>query len=220
MRKKFDRGLLPPRPDLSFELDLWNKGVEFVAGIDEAGRGAWAGPVYAAVVVFPLDLNLFDILSGVDDSKRLTPAKRADCAGQIKRASLAWNVGSASAAEIDQIGILPATILSMKRAIQGMSLLPQHLLVDFLTLPDCLLPQTPLVKGDARSLSIAAASILAKTSRDCEMVSLGIMYPGYGFERHKGYGTAFHRERLETLGPSPIHRTSFQPLRSSIQMSF
>jgi ribonuclease HII len=220
MRKKFDRGLLPPRPDLSFELNLWNKGVEVVAGIDEAGRGAWAGPVFAAVVVFPPDLKLYNILSGVDDSKRLTPAKRADCAGLIKQTSLAWNVGSASSEEIDQIGILPATILSMKRAIQGMSLLPQHLLVDFLTLPQCSMPQTPLVKGDARSLSIAAASILAKTSRDCKMVSLGITYPGYGFERHKGYGTAFHRERLETLGPSPIHRTSFQPLRSFFQYCF
>jgi ribonuclease HII len=220
MRKKFDQMLLPPRPDLSFEKDLWSRGVNIVAGIDEAGRGAWAGPVYAAIVVFPPDRNLYDILSGVDDSKKLTPLLRSDCADQIKQVALAWNVGAASSLEIDKIGILPATILAMKRAIQGMTVCPQHLLVDFLTLPDCLHPQTPLVKGDARSLTIAAASILAKTSRDREMVSLGVMYPGYGFERHKGYGTTYHRSRLDALGPSPIHRTSFQPLRSSIQISF
>lgn len=122
--------------------------------------------------------------------------------------------------EIDDIGILPATILAMKRAIQGLTTQPGHLLVDYLTLSECLLPQTPLVKGDARSLSIAAASILAKTGRDREMVSLDKVYPGYGFDRHKGYGTAYHREKIVTLGPSPVHRTSFQPLRSTNQLSF
>lgn len=220
MRKKFDPGSLPPRPDLSFEEDLWARGIDLVAGIDEAGRGAWAGPVYAAVVVLPPNPNLYDTLSGVDDSKRLTPGERAVCAEQIKSASLAWNIGSADSAEIDRMGILPATILAMKRAIHGLKLSPKHLLVDFLTLPDCLQPQTSLVKGDARSLSIAAASILAKTGRDNEMVSFGEMFPGYGFEQHKGYGTAYHRERLESLGPSPIHRTSFQPLKSSLQLTF
>lgn len=220
MRKKFDIGSLPPRPDLSFEMDLWSQGIELVAGIDEAGRGAWAGPVFAAVVIFPPDRELYTRLPGVDDSKRLTPNERAACAEQIKDAALAWNIGSADSTEIDGIGILPATILAMKRAIEGMKVQPRHLLVDFLSLPDCLQPQTPLVKGDARSMSIAAASILAKTSRDCEMVTIEKVYPGYGFDRHKGYGTAFHREKLVSLGPSPIHRISFQPLRSFSQLSF
>ena len=201
-------------------MQLWDLGINLVAGIDEAGRGAWAGPVYAAVVIFPPDIDLFTKLCSVDDSKRLTPAEREVCAKQIKDAAVAWNIGSADSDEIDGIGILPATILAMKRAIQGISMQPQHLLVDYLTLPECLLPQTPLVKGDARSMSIAAASILAKTERDHEMVSLEMEFPGYGFDRHKGYGTAYHREKLAILGPSPIHRTSFQPLRSFNQLSF
>lgn len=220
MRKKFDLGLLPPRPDLSFEMGLWNQEINLVAGIDEAGRGAWAGPVFAAVVIFPPDKSLFTRLSGVDDSKRLTPNEREIYAEQIKDTALAWCVGCANSSEIDTVGILPATILAMKRAIQGLTVQPGHLLVDYLTLSECLLPQTPLVKGDARSMSIAAASILAKTGRDREMVSLNEVYPGYGFDRHKGYGTTYHREKLVTLGPSPVHRISFQPLRVTSQLSF
>jgi ribonuclease HII len=217
MPKKFDLSLLPPRPDISFELNLWDQGINFIAGIDEAGRGAWAGPVYAAAVIFSSDHNLLLNLPGIDDSKKLTSKKRDVCAIQIKQAALAWQVGSSSSVEIDQLGILPATRLAMKRAIFGLSIRPQHLLIDFLTLPEMLIPQTPLVKGDARSFSIASASILAKTSRDFEMVSLEKEYPGYGFEQHKGYGTTYHQKMISLHGPSPIHRMSFKPLITSIQ---
>jgi ribonuclease HII len=185
--------------------------------MDEAGRGAWAGPVYAAAVIFSSDHNLLLNLPGIDDSKKLTSKKRDVCAIQIKQAALAWQVGSSSTVEIDQLGILPATRLAMKRAIFGLSIRPQHLLIDFLTLPEMLIPQTPLVKGDARSFSIASASILAKTSRDFEMVSLEKEYPGYGFEQHKGYGTTYHQKMISLHGPSPIHRMSFKPLITSIQ---
>jgi ribonuclease HII len=217
MPKKFDISLLPPRPGISFELNLWDQGINMIAGIDEAGRGAWAGPVYAAAVIFSSDHNLLLNLPGIDDSKKLTSKKRDVCAIQIKQAALAWQVGSSSSVEIDQLGILPATRLAMKRAIFGLSIRPQHLLIDFLTLPEMLIPQTPLVKGDARSLSIASASILAKTSRDFEMVSLIKDFPEYGFEQHKGYGTAHHQKMIILHGPSPIHRMSFKPLIKSIQ---
>jgi ribonuclease HII len=217
MPKKFDLSLLPPRPDISFELNIWDQGINFIAGIDEAGRGAWAGPVYAAAVIFPKDPNLLLSLNGIDDSKKLTSKKRDACAIQIKQAALAWQVGSASSVEIDQLGILAATRLAMKRAVFGLSLRPQHLLIDFITLPEIEISQTPLVKGDAGSLSIASASILAKTSRDDEMVSLAKDYPGYGFEQHKGYGTAQHQKSISLHGPTPIHRMSFKPLIKSIQ---
>jgi ribonuclease HII len=217
MPKKYDLSLLPPRPDISFELHLWDQGINFIAGIDEAGRGAWAGPVYAAAVIFPCDRNLLLNLLGIDDSKKLTSQKRDECAIRIKQIALAWQVGSASSVEIDQLGILPATRLAMKRAVFGLPIRPQHLLIDFLTLPEINVPQTPLVKGDARTLSIASASILAKTSRDFEMVSLIKDFPEYGFEQHKGYGTAHHQKMISLHGPSPIHRMSFKPLIKSIQ---
>ena len=188
-----------------------------VAGVDEAGRGAWAGPVYAAAVIFPNNTSIAEQLSGVNDSKRLTPCERAGCAVLIKQVARAWSVGTASASEIDETGILPGTKLAMIRAIQGLEFQPQYLLIDFLNLPTYSQSQTSLVKGDARSLSIAAASILAKTARDSEMSALGKLYAGYGFEMHKGYGTSFHRRQLEILGPSPIHRMSFQPLKSLSQ---
>jgi ribonuclease HII len=219
MPKKFDISLLPPQPDLSFELNLWHLGIDLIAGIDEAGLGAWAGPVYAAAVIFPKDQNLQISLTGIDDSKKLTPHKRDECAIRIKQIALAWQVGSASSAEIDQQGILPATRLAMKRAIFGLSIRPEHLLIDFLTLPEILIPLTPLVKGDARSISIAAASILAKTSRDNEMVSLAKDYPEYGFEQHKGYGTAYHQQMISHNGPSPIHRMTFNPLKTFLPLS-
>jgi ribonuclease HII len=217
MSKKFDLTLLPPKPNLAFELTLWDEGINLIAGIDEAGRGAWAGPVYAAAVIFPKDQNLLVSLSGIDDSKKLTPTKRNECACRIKKAALAWQIGSASSIEIDQIGILPATRLAMNRAVLGLSVQPQHLLIDFITLPEIILPQTSIVKGDARSLSIASASILAKTSRDEVMVYLTKDYPGYGFEQHKGYGTAQHQRMITHLGPSPIHRLSFKPLKTYFQ---
>lgn len=213
MTRKFDLSQLPHSPDLSFELPLWAAGAGLIAGIDEAGRGALAGPVSAAAVILPSDPGMIEHLSGVRDSKQMTPAERASCAVRIRREALACCVGFASNEEIDSLGILPATRLAVRRAIEGLPICPQHLLVDYLLLPEISLPQTPLVKGDARSLSIASASVLAKTARDELICKLDTEYPGYGFARHKGYGTAAHREAIERLGPCPIHRITFAPVK-------
>ncbi len=214
MRKKFDLSLLPPAPDLCFEQELWSAGAGRVAGIDEAGRGCWAGPVAAAAVILPADPALIHTLAGVRDSKQMTPAERERCAPLIRAQALAWGVGFGSAAEIDELGIVPATRLAVRRALDQLALRPEHLLVDFLDLPEAACPQTALVKGDARCLSIAAASVLAKTARDALLVQLDRQYPGYGFASHKGYGTPAHQEALARLGPCPLHRRSFAPIRA------
>jgi ribonuclease HII len=222
MPPKFDRRLpnevreLPPAPDFFFEAQLWEKGTRWVAGVDEAGRGALAGPVAAAALVFPPDASLAPALFGVRDSKQMTSSQRESWAPRLQAIALAWGVGFASSEEIDRIGILPATRLAIARALEQLTIMPEHLLVDYLLLPDIPLPQTALVKGDQRALSIAAASILAKTARDACLRLLEQEYPGYGLARHKGYGTAAHRAALERLGPSPIHRLSFR-FRSSGQ---
>ena len=205
----FDRSLLPPDPDLSFELALWGAGIPLVAGVDEAGRGALAGPVSAAAVILPPDQKMARILKGVRDSKQMTPLQRQAARELILLNTSAWGVGFASALEIDQMGILPATRLAACRALEAMSLTPLHILLDYLFLPEVPIPQTALTKGDCRCLSIAAASVLAKTSRDALMRELDITYPGYGFSLHKGYGTAAHRDAIRHLGVSQIHRTSF-----------
>jgi ribonuclease HII len=210
MVKKFDRALIPASPDLNFEQALWSQGVQIVAGIDEAGRGALAGPVAAGVVILPARQGLLAQLSGVRDSKQMTPDQRGEWAQKLRLIALAWGVGLASASEIDAFGIVPATRLAARRALQQLTIQPQHLLLDFLQLPEVQLPQTPLVKGDQRSLSIAAASILAKTCRDGLLCDYNRQYPGYGFATHKGYGTAAHRLAMQRLGLSPIHRRSFQ----------
>ncbi len=208
--KRFDRSLIPPAPDLSFEQALWEQGVTWIAGIDEAGRGALAGPVAAGAVILPPRLaGLAARLSGVRDSKEMTPAQREYWAARLAETALACAVGFAGPDEIDALGIAAATRLAAWRAVHGLSPSPQHLLLDYLTLGDCSLPQTSLVKGDARCLSIAAASICAKTARDAVMRQLDAQHPGYGFAIHKGYGTLAHRRALQALGPSPIHRRSF-----------
>jgi ribonuclease HII len=205
----FDRSLIPPEPDLSFEQVLWQTGLTSVAGIDEAGRGALAGPVAAAAVILPPEQKIRLWLKGVRDSKQLTPRQRESVREMILKYAAAWGVGFASSVEIDQLGILPATRLAACRALEAMILLPSHILLDYILLPDVVTPQTALVKGDCRSLSIAAASILAKTSRDALMRELDLVYPGYGFARHKGYGTTAHRQAIRRLGASPVHRHSF-----------
>ena len=210
MVKKFDRALIPDSPDLNFERALWSQGVQYVAGIDEAGRGALAGPVAAGVVILPARQDLPAQLSGVRDSKQMTPDQRAEWARNLRLIALAWGVGLASASEIDALGIVPATRLAAQRALRQLSIQPEHLLLDFLQLPQVSLPQTSLVKGDERSLSIAAASILAKTSRDALLCDFERQYPGYGFASHKGYGTVAHRQAMQRLGLSPIHRRSFR----------
>lgn len=194
---------------LAFERHLWEGGFQRVAGIDEAGRGALAGPVCAAAVILPPDPAVAQTLSGVRDSKQMTPAAREAWAPRIRAAALAWGVGFASAEEIDALGIVRATKLAATRAVESLTLFPDSLLTDFLLFPELDLPQTALVKGDRRSLSVAAASVLAKTARDAWMIQQDARYPVYGFARHKGYGTLAHRRALERWGPSPLHRHSF-----------
>ncbi len=212
-RKKFDLSTLPDSPDLSFETALWQTGVVNIGGVDEAGRGALAGPVSAGVVILPQDETLPEILSGVRDSKQMSAKQREQWAEQIRQTAVAAQVGFAEPAEIDELGIVPATRLAAMRAMAQISQTPGHLLIDHLAIPGAGLPQTSLVKGDCRSLSIAAASVLAKVARDALMVELDAQYPGFGFAGHKGYGTRKHLAAIEQLGPSPIHRMSFAPIR-------
>ena len=204
-------------PDLRLEKRLWRSGLENIAGMDEAGRGALAGPVTVGAVILPNVPRLSSTLrqaqggalSGVRDSKQMTPPQRARWAAILRKIARAWSLGWASADEIDSLGISAATRLASERALTALPLLPNHLLTDFLLKPDTDLPLTSLVKGDQKSLSIASASVLAKTARDAVMCELDEQYPGYGLARHKGYGTIVHREAIERLGHSPIHRKTF-----------
>jgi ribonuclease HII len=198
-------------PDIKFETELWQSGLKYIAGLDEAGRGALAGPVSVGAVILPNDKTLLaSTLSGARDSKQMTPRQRERLAIQIKDVALNWSVGFADAHEIDLQGIVRATRLAAIRALHQFSLSPQYLLTDFrLELPQLEISQTSLVKGDARCLSIACASILAKTERDALMQDLELQHPGYGLGKHKGYGTQAHRSALKRLGYSSIHRRSF-----------
>jgi len=212
-RSKFDLRLLPERPDISFESRLWGQGYQIVAGLDEAGRGALVGPVSAGAVVFSAgESDLCDRLKGVRDSKVMTAVERDRWACEIKAAAHSWGIGFASAQEIDQVGIVSATFLAMTRALAQLSCDVDHLLVDFLTLPDTRVPQMPLVKGDARSLSIASAAILAKTARDALLIEMDETFPGYGFSSNKGYATEAHRSAIKDLGPCKEHRRTFSPV--------
>jgi ribonuclease HII len=165
--------------------------------------------VTAAAVILPADPAVAERLPGVRDSKQLSPSARQAARQRILDAALSWGVGFASPQEIDDLGILPATRLAAQRALDGLMVQPEHLLLDYLFLRESLLPQTSLIKGDCRSLSIAAASIMAKTARDALMLELDALYPGYGLASHKGYGTSAHRQAIRRLGPCPIHRQSF-----------
>lgn len=198
-------------PDLSLEQDLWS-AYKHIAGMDEAGRGALAGPVCVGVVILPHDEPLLArALNGARDSKQMTPRNRRELAPRIKDRARQWGIGFASAEEIDSIGIVPATRLAACRALECLRIFPEYLLTDFrLELPELDLSQSALVRGDQRSLSIAAASILAKTARDERMIGLDSNYPEYGFSRHKGYGTLLHRRKIMDLGHSPVHRKTFK----------
>jgi ribonuclease HII len=200
-------------PDFSFELRLWSGGMRLVAGLDEAGRGALAGPVAAGVVIFEAEKVDVRDLKGVRDSKQMTPGERARWAVGIRQMAQGWGVGFASNEEIDEFGIVPATRLAMLRALEKLPASPEHLLIDYIQIPECPIPQTAIIKGDARVMSIAAASVLAKTGRDELLCEYDQKYPGYGFARHKGYGTAAHLQALERLGPCEMHRSSFAPVR-------
>lgn len=208
---------IPTQPHLGYELELHNSGLTTVAGLDEAGRGALAGPVVAAALILPLDdPHLIDRLAMVRDSKELSASQREQALGVIERLALVWGCGVASHLEVDELGLLPATRLAMTRALAALSIAPHYLLIDHLILREDERPQTALVHGDRISLSIAAASIIAKVTRDRQMVALGAEYPGYGLAQHKGYGTMAHRQALARLGPSPIHRLSYQPVAAAM----
>ncbi len=196
-------------PGLHLETELWASGIKFIGGVDEAGRGALAGPVMAGVVILPNIPRLSLALSGVRDSKQMTPRQRGVWALKIKETALAWAVGAASAQEVDSIGILPATRLAVARAIHSLALMPEFLLMDYIHWPGLQNQHRMMPKGERQSLSIACASVLAKTERDSEMERLDGQYPGYGLARHKGYGTEFHRVAIACNGYSPIHRRSF-----------
>lgn len=202
-----------PSPDLRFETRLWASGYHAVAGLDEAGRGAWAGPVVAAAVILPPDApTLLRHLAGVRDSKVLSAPQRNALLDIIRRHAVALGVGAVAPGDIDRIGIVPATRTAMALALHHLGHPADYLLIDYLPLPDINLPQHSLPKGDATVLSIACASIVAKVTRDRMMIELEAQHPGYGFAQHKGYGTAQHRTALATQGPCGIHRMSFSPL--------
>lgn len=230
---------MPTEPDLALEHELWKCGLTYVAGLDEAGRGALAGPVAVGAVILPNDLERStihrtrrpsgprhllsgsrspkrllgayrDALEGVRDSKQMTPKQREAAAPRIKQAALAWSVGFASSDEIDSEGIVSAVRLAALRALENLVILPEYLLTDFrLELPQLDIGQTAVVRGDALCLSIAAASVLAKTARDALMREMDSQVPGYGLGTHKGYGTRAHRLALKRMGRSPIHRKTF-----------
>jgi len=203
----------PRKPDLNLERELLRGGSLYVAGLDEVGRGAWAGPIVAAAVLLPVRVrSLSGKLKGVRDSKQMSPGQRQRWDRRIRELACGVGVGEASREEVDRIGVVAATRLAMERALQRLPLPPDYLLIDYLRLPEIAIPQLSIVHGDARCLSIAAASVVAKVARDRLMVELEAVHPGYGFAAHKGYGTRGHRAALESLGASPVHRMSFAPL--------
>ncbi len=190
---------------ISFEQDFFNKGYSVIAGIDEAGRGPLAGDVFAGAVILPKGL----IIEGINDSKKLSEKKRELLFDVITSNAISWGVGRASAEEIDEYNILNATYLAMKRAVDALSVKPEFLLVDGNRFYKSEIPFECVVKGDSKSISISAASILAKVSRDREIVALSEKYPEYNFAKHKGYGTAEHIKALKEYGPCEIHRKTF-----------
>jgi ribonuclease HII len=213
-RSRSDSLLLPiepGKPDFASERKLMRSGIEFIAGIDEAGRGPLAGPVVAAAVI----LNPKKIPEGLDDSKRLTPQRREELFDIITETALACAVSSISAPVIDATDILKAALQAMRRAVCGLAILPGHALIDGRDVaPGLPCPATALIRGDQRSVSIAAASILAKVTRDRMMAQTGKYFPLYGLEMHAGYGTEFHRNAMEAHGPVVgLQRFSFSPLK-------
>lgn len=190
---------------LEFENSAYNNGYMSVCGVDEAGRGPLAGPVCAAAVILPKGL----ILDGVNDSKKLTENKREALFDVVKENATSYSIAFASVEEIEELNILNATMLAMKRAVEGLDVPADFAYIDGNRLPNLSIPAEYIIKGDARSMSVAAASILAKVSRDRLMLNFADIYPGYGFEKHKGYGTKVHTDAIKELGPCPIHRMSF-----------
>jgi ribonuclease HII len=190
------------------ELALFRKGLKFICGVDEAGRGPLAGPVVAAAVIFPPDITI----EGIDDSKRLSPLNRQKLSAVIQQKALTYSLAFASPQEIDNLNILQATRLAMKRAVGKLNPPPDFCLIDGYPLYDWDFPHIGVIKGDQKCFTIAAASILAKTHRDNLLINLHQLYPQYGFDHHKGYPTKAHRHALALYGPCPVHRMTFQLL--------
>jgi len=207
---------------LQFERQAWENGAVRLAGVDEAGRGPLAGPVVAAALVFDrafLEAEQYGCLQFINDSKSLSPSQREDSYALLTGSCpCAIGIGVSDVSEIDSLNILRATHLAMARALNALSLLPDFALVDGLPVPGLPCRSQAIVRGDGRSLSIAAASIVAKVSRDRMMLELDSQYPGYEFARHKGYGTQIHMEALLRLGPCPAHRRSFRPVQEAMRL--
>ena len=205
-------------PDFSLEQELHRQGFPLVAGVDEVGRGPLAGPAVAAAVVLSPDLSGSEPwLSYLDDSKKLSPRQRAHAVGLVETHALAIGLGQVGPDEIDRVGIGQACIGAMLDAVASLPLDPSYLLLDYVPLKECHIPFRTVVGGDGLSLSIAAASIVAKITRDRLMREAHELYPAYAFDRNKGYGTAHHLSQLREIGPCPIHRRSFSPIRSGFR---
>ena len=204
MAKRIDPVLLYEQMS-EYEKEFRSRGLKLIAGMDEAGRGPLAGPVVAACVILDPERPVY----GVNDSKKLSPKRRAELKAEIEEKALAIGVGIVDEKTIDEINILEATKLAMKQAVQNLGVLPEILLIDALTLKDLPIPQEGIIKGDAKSVSIAAASIIAKETRDAMLMELDQQYPEYGFASHKGYGTPQHIQAIKEYGPLPVHRRSF-----------
>jgi ribonuclease HII len=207
--------LVKRRADLRYERKLWQSGMQAVAGVDEAGVGPMAGPVVAAAVIFAPEA----FIKGVHDSKQVPAPMREELYEAITGRALAFAIGIAQVDEIDRLNIYHATLAASVRAVEGLRVKPEHVLVDGRPLRALTIPQTHIVGGDRKSFCIAAASIIAKVTRDRLMREYDTHYPGYGFAQHKGYCTAVHLEAIGRLGPSPIHRTSFAPVSAAAQIS-
>ena len=205
MSGKREKTLRTPQEWFRYEGEAREQGYTAVCGVDEAGRGPLAGPVCAAAVILPAGL----VIEGVNDSKKLSEKKREELFPVICEKALAYGIGWADEREIDEINILQATYRAMKRAVESLPLTADYALIDGNRMPPLAIPGTTIIKGDSLSMSIAAASILAKVSRDRVMVQFSREYPQYGFEQHKGYGTAAHVQALREYGPCPLHRQSF-----------
>jgi ribonuclease HII len=195
------------------QLALFDRSRDLICGVDEAGRGPLAGPVFAAAVI----LDPTKPIAGLRDSKKLTEARRNELALLIRRDALAWSIAQCSAAEIDELNILQATLLAMRRAIEGLSVAPTLALIDGNRCPVTTVRSEAIVKGDDKVIEISAASILAKTARDAVLMDLHARYPDYGFDQHKGYPTALHLQRLREHGVTPEHRQSYAPVRALLQ---
>lgn len=210
MSRKIDPALIPPFPTLQYELEAWRKGHLVVAGLDEAGRGALAGPLCAAAVVLPADQSdIEETLFGVRDSKQMSSLEREQWSRKIMEVASDFAIAWVEAEEIDQLGMARAGILVFERALASLKSQPGQLLLDYFKLPQVSIPQTCLVKGDQRSLSIACASVLAKHARDQKMIALAADHPLYDFKKNKGYGTAEHLQAIDTYGLCLLHRRSF-----------